>query len=46
VPAAQWWDDIICTCVTMLLFRSEEMVMQWCKAHGFPKRPTINLDQL
>ena len=30
----------------MLLFRSEETVDLWCKAHGIPKRPLINLEQL
>ena len=30
----------------MLLFRSEETVKQWCKAHDIPVRPIINLDQL
>ena len=30
----------------MLLFRSEETVTEWCEAHGLPKRPRINLDQL
>ncbi len=30
----------------MLLFRSEENVRQWCRAHGVPLRPMIRLDQL
>ena len=30
----------------MLLFRSEETVDLWCEAHGVPRRPIINLDQL
>jgi hypothetical protein len=30
----------------MLIFRSEETITQWCKTHGVPKRPIINLDQL
>ena len=30
----------------MLLFRSEEMVTQWCAARGIPLRPTLNLNQL
>ena len=30
----------------MLLFRSEEMVDQWCKAHDVPQRPIIDLEQL
>src|SRR3972149_1313882 len=36
VPAARWWEDIIYTCATMLLFRSEEMVGRWCQAHHVP----------
>ncbi len=30
----------------MLLFRSEETVMQWCAAHGIPVRPLVTLTQL
>jgi hypothetical protein len=30
----------------MLIFRSEETVRRWCKAHGVPKRPSMTLDQL
>jgi hypothetical protein len=30
----------------MLLFRSEETVDLWCKAHRISKRPLINLEQL
>lgn len=30
----------------MLLFRSEEHVDRWCRAHGLPKRPLVSLDQL
>ncbi len=30
----------------MLLFRSEDTVVQWCRAHGIPVRPMIHLDQL
>jgi hypothetical protein len=30
----------------MLLFRSEEMVDQWCKAHRVPRRPLASLEQL
>ncbi len=30
----------------MLLFRSEEMVRQWCAARGIPMRPMLNLNQL
>jgi hypothetical protein len=30
----------------MLLFRSEEMVAQWCAARGLAMRPLVNLNQL
>jgi hypothetical protein len=30
----------------MLLFRSEETVDRWCRAHGSPRRPLVRLDQL
>jgi hypothetical protein len=30
----------------MLFFRSEEMVREWCAAHGHPMRPVVNMDQL
>ena len=30
----------------MLIFRSEDTVVQWCKAHHLPVRPTLNLQQL
>ena len=30
----------------MLLFRSEENVLQWCKERNLVKRPLLNLDQL
>ncbi len=30
----------------MLFFRSEELVRQWCAAHGYPVRPLMRMDQL
>jgi len=30
----------------MLLFRSEENVNRWCKAHDLPRRPLVSLEQL
>jgi hypothetical protein len=30
----------------MLLFRSEDTVIQWCKANSTPVRPLISMDQL
>lgn len=30
----------------MLFFRSEEMVREWCAAHGHPMRPVMSMSQL
>jgi hypothetical protein len=30
----------------MLFFRSEELVRDWCAAHGYPVRPLVTTDQL
>jgi hypothetical protein len=30
----------------MLLFRSEEHVNRWCKAHGIAPNPLVSLEQL
>jgi hypothetical protein len=30
----------------MLLFRSEESVVNWCQANNVPQRPLINMTQL
>jgi len=30
----------------MLFFRSEEMVREWCTAHGYPVRPFVTMNQL
>lgn len=30
----------------MLFFRSEELVREWCAAHGYPVRPLVSMDQL
>ena len=35
VPASRWWDDIVYTCTTMNLFRSEAHVDGW---HGSRQR--------
>jgi hypothetical protein len=34
IPAAKWWDDIVLTCSTMLLFRSDAHVDAWCRSMG------------
>lgn len=30
----------------MLFFRSEERVREWCKAHDYPVRPLVTIEQL
>jgi hypothetical protein len=30
----------------MLFFRSEDLVREWCVAHGTPVRPRVRIDQL
>jgi len=30
LPAAQWWEDVVYTCKTILLFRDDEHVSRWC----------------
>jgi hypothetical protein len=30
----------------MLFFRSEELVRDWCAAHGYPVRPLVTIDRL
>jgi hypothetical protein len=30
----------------MLFFRSEELIDDWCRARGTPRRPSVRMDQL
>ena len=30
----------------MLFFRSEEMIDEWCRSRGSPRRPSVRMDQL
>jgi len=30
----------------MNFFRSEELVREWCRAHGYPMRPLVTMEQL
>ena len=46
VPAARWWEDSVFTSSTMLFFRSEERIRQWCAACGEPMRPPVTMAQL
>ena len=31
VPAARWWDDVVFTCKTILLFRERGHLRRWCE---------------
>ncbi len=37
IPMTKAWDNVIYTCSTMLFFRSEVEVDDWCKHHQIPK---------
>lgn len=45
VPAAHWWDDIRHTCATILFFRSEEHVDNWCRKMDISKGAVLSLEQ-
>ena len=45
VPAASWWDDVVYTCKTILLFRDEEHVSRWCGRWRVPRGAAIPLRQ-
>ena len=36
IPMARAWDNVIYTCSTMLLFRDERAVSDWCARHRIP----------
>jgi hypothetical protein len=46
LPFRRWYDDLIHTCATMLLFRSDEVVDAWCAATGEPRGETVPLPQV
>jgi len=37
IPMTQAWDNVIYTCMNMLLFRDEGDVERWCEQHAMPK---------
>lgn len=45
VPTANWWDDVIYACATILLFKSEEEVDRWCKNHDITKGTVLPIEQ-
>jgi hypothetical protein len=46
LPFRHWYDDLIRTCATMLLFRSDAAVDAWCAATGEPRGDTVPLAQV
>jgi len=45
VPASKWWNDISFACATMLFFRSEEHVDNWCRKKKIDKGAVFTLEQ-
>jgi hypothetical protein len=45
VPAAQWWDDVVYTCKTILLFRDDDHVSRWCDGWRITRGAAIPLRQ-
>lgn len=37
IPMVQAWDNVVYTCSTMLVFKSENSVEEWCLRHGIKK---------
>ena len=45
-PFARWYDDLITTCASMLLFRSEAEVDAWCQERQMPRGAILTLEQM
>ncbi|HKQ20033.1 MAG TPA: alkylmercury lyase family protein [Candidatus Eisenbacteria bacterium] len=37
IPMSQAWENVVYTCSTMLLFKDENHVAEWCKRHRIPQ---------
>jgi alkylmercury lyase-like protein len=46
IPAAKWWDDIVLTCSTMLLFLSDGHVDAWCRSMGMDRGAIFTPSQM
>lgn len=48
LPASTWWEDIGFTRSTILFFRSEEHIAEWCASQDLPYEPegTLSLETL
>jgi hypothetical protein len=45
VPYARWYDDPLFSCRTILLFRSEEMINQWCKNNQLTRGEVLSVSE-
>jgi len=45
IPAKRWWENIVFTWKTMLLFRGEEHIDRWCSQWGQPLGATLAIEQ-
>ena len=40
------WSNVIYTCTTMLVFKNEEQVNNWCSRHNIPKGDIQPIDKI
>ena len=45
LPVAQWWDNVLYTCGTILFFGSDAAVDAWCRNCNIPRGQTLTLEQ-
>lgn len=45
-PFARWYDDLIATCASMLLFQTEAEVDAWCRERQMPRGALLTLAQV
>lgn len=45
VPAARWWEDVVYTCKTILLFRDDDHVSRWCDRWRVTRGAAVPLAQ-
>ena len=46
IPMKKAWDNVVYTCTTMLLFKNEEQVDDWCCRHNIPKGDIQPIDNV
>ena len=44
MPIANVWDNVIYTCGTILAFRSEQQVDDWCEKHSISKGVILSIN--